>query len=278
MKKHPAEGAVTTIESEDELVARAVEAISQSQWIVGECAATWTRRYARGRTDADFGLLIGLSEDQVYQRRRVWEEFAEVAPRFAILKWSHFYTALGWDDFDECLQWAHDMRATVAEMKAWRRARRGEDLTAEAPDVDTERDPLVQFVPESPAWVQDPASFRSATRSPESGGGGMSGSDTVSVAGVARQVGAGEPGYTPFRRDALQPLKRVDPVAASNQLLTGDQPSMLQLVKRMTTTLERFVKAATPAHVRAYRELPESIRERFETAAVQFQEYVVELG
>ena len=57
--------------------------------------------------------MIGLSGDQVYQRRRVWEAFADVHQDYATLKWSHFYVALNWDDASECLQWANEMEATV---------------------------------------------------------------------------------------------------------------------------------------------------------------------
>ena len=125
-------------ESEAELVGRAQAALSNCSWTVGECAAHWTKRYAKGRTDADFGILIGLSGDQVYQRRRVAETFSDVKEEYKHLKWSHFYTALTWDDASECLRWADDMQATIAEMRAWRRAQRGEDLT-EAGDDDVVR-------------------------------------------------------------------------------------------------------------------------------------------
>jgi len=33
-------------ESEAQLVSRAQEAVSQCRWVVGECAAMWTERYA----------------------------------------------------------------------------------------------------------------------------------------------------------------------------------------------------------------------------------------
>ena len=70
-------------ESEDELISRAQVAVSQCNWSVGECAYKWTEKYARGRTDADFGVLVGLSPDQVFQRRRVWETFADVHAVYA---------------------------------------------------------------------------------------------------------------------------------------------------------------------------------------------------
>lgn len=42
-----------------------VEKIDDCKWQVGRLVHDWTRRFAKGRTDADFGLLVGLSEDQV---------------------------------------------------------------------------------------------------------------------------------------------------------------------------------------------------------------------
>ena len=122
--------------TEDELVYVAQEAVSRCNWVIGECAARWTERYAKGRTDADFGELVGLSGDQIYQRRRVWETFADVRDEYSELKWSHFYASVTWDDGAECLAWAREMGATVSEMKAWRRASRGEDLTQPAEDND----------------------------------------------------------------------------------------------------------------------------------------------
>lgn len=114
--------------NEQALIRAARSALTACNWQVGRCAHEWTQRFARGRTDADFGELIGLSGDQVCQRRRVWQVFGETGKcdTYQSLSWSHFYAALTWDDADTCLEWARDMEATVAEMKAWRRAQHGE--------------------------------------------------------------------------------------------------------------------------------------------------------
>ena len=77
--------AIPTAETEQELISTARHAISSCNWTVGECASRWTERYAKGRTDADFGLLVGLSGDQIYQRRRVWESFADVTDDYSEL-------------------------------------------------------------------------------------------------------------------------------------------------------------------------------------------------
>jgi hypothetical protein len=109
----PAKPLVVT-ETEQELVAQAQVAVSRCNWVVGECAAKWTQKYSKGRTDADFAAKVGLSTDQVYQRRRVWESFAGVRESFPSLKWSHFYAALNWEDAAECFAWTEENEATVA--------------------------------------------------------------------------------------------------------------------------------------------------------------------
>src|SRR5690242_10082837 len=195
-------------ETEEQLVGRAQDAVSQCRWVVGECASKWTERYARGRTDADFAVLIGITADQVYQRRRVWETFAGIRDEFASLKWSHFYAALTWDDARDCLSWAEETRSTVAEMRAWRRAQRGEDLS-----VDPVEEEAVRYVPAEPEFVHDAehADGSAAGSSSRSAGD----QERAVLAGVARQGGAGHEGkgqegkgqeggeeYAPFRTGA----------------------------------------------------------------------------
>lgn len=126
----PVAGIVREAElSEAQILANCRDDLSVCSWRVGKWASLWVRKYARGRTDADFAQQVGLSGDQVRQRRQVWETFADVRGEYTHLTFSHFYAALTWDDSTECLKWADEQQATVAEMKAWRRAMRGEDLT-----------------------------------------------------------------------------------------------------------------------------------------------------
>lgn len=130
-------GHVQSAKDEQELISLARSALSSCNWTIGECASEWVKLYARGRTDADFGTAVGLSADQIFQRRRCYEKFGATFSNFESLSWSHFYAALNWEDAPECLRWADDVHATVSEMKAWRRAQRGEDLTTAA-DPQTE--------------------------------------------------------------------------------------------------------------------------------------------
>lgn len=258
-------------ESEEQLVNIAQEAVSHCRWVVGECAAKWTQRYARGRTDADFAALIGLSGDQVYQRRRVWESFGRAKDEFKGLKWSHFYAALNWDDAQDCLHWAEEMAATVAEMRAWRRAQRGEDLTVDAEEES------IQYLPTSPEYVQDPSTFDpSGPRSePRSGGAGAGGERGAQLA-VARQAGAGDDdNYTPYRADAASPPPKGGHPERSGNAAPPVSPE--QLVRRMTSTLERCAKILTSDFRKEFRRLPAEVREKFLDAAAELQTQIAEL-
>lgn len=246
-------------ETEEQLIATAQEALSQCRWVVGECAAKWTARYARGRTDADFGALVGISGDQAYQRRRVWETFGSVREKYAALKWSHFYAALTWDDAADCLQWALDMEATVAEMRAWRRAQRGEDLSIDAPPEEA-----IRYLPEEPEAVQVPTDAEGdESRAPVRSGT----SGNASMPGVARQANADGDDYAPFRSDAGSP----PPVSGHAERPAGDALTGEQLAKRLAGTFERCAKMLTSEFCREFKRLPEPVRERFGKSVRELQ-------
>ena len=228
-------------ETEDELVLRAQQALSRCNWEIGVCGRV-TQRYARGRTDADFGALIGLSGDQVYQRRRVWATFSDVSDRYERLKWSHFYAALNWDDAAECLQWAEDMQATVAEMKAWRRAQHGEDLSSPADDADF-GDALssIEMLPVESSFVRDPDGISGPReRNGESRRSEARGSRHRHRA--ARESDAGE--YAPFGQGAR----------GSSPASTADRPdpSAETVLKRIVAALERCDASLTPDALEAF--------------------------
>jgi hypothetical protein len=242
------------VESETDLVTRAQSAISNCNWEVGECAAVWTKRFARGRTDADFAQLVGLSPDQVYQRRRVWETFGDVYGRYAALKWSHFYAAVAWDDAAECLQWAEDIGATVAEMKAWRRAQRGEDLSEPSEESGN-------WFPSDPVEVRAPDAARGGPGGPSSGTGARAGDAVPVAAGVARTADGDE--YAPFRDGA------VTPASSESKPIERPAPTVEQLVRRMTTALERCVAAMDGPFRKHFADVPIKDRRRFLKAIEQ---------
>lgn len=265
------------LESEEELITTAQQAISQCNWVVGECAAKWTERYAKGRTDTDFSALIGLSPDQVYQRRRVWETFSDVYADYNRLKWSHFYVALNWEDAPECLQWAEENEATVVEMKAWRRALRGEDLTTDADEQQTDMmsgDPGIAFVPDQLSTVQDPASFAqpalAGETSAELAGVQRAGSASETVQGVARETG--EKPYAPFNSGVVTPPRAVGEEPPKSTVPLSVQAE--QFLKKMTGTLNRMSKTLSPELIKVMKERSDEELEEFQTAYESFQEKV----
>lgn len=253
---------VSSAETESDLIVRAQVAVSRCNWEVGECAAVWTKRFSRGRTDGDFAELVGLSADQVYQRRRVWETFGDVNHNYGGLKWSHFYAAITWDDAAECLQWAQDIGATVAEMRAWRRAQRGEDLSTDA-DEET-----LGWLPTEPSEVRVPA----LSESTESGGRGESASRSSAApvaAGVARESGSGDD-YAPFRPDAMTPPREASASARP-------APTTEQVVRRLTSMLEKAAAAITDDFADEFASVADKDRKRFLKAVATLAEKVDDL-
>lgn len=247
-------------ESEEDLIQRAQEALNQCNWVIGECAATWTKRYARGRTDADFGARIGLSGDQIFQRRRVWETFSDVRHDYPRLKWSHFYAALNWDDASECLQWADEMQATIAEMKAWRRAQRGEDLTERPEDEEVYAESTVEYLSAKPDFVRAPddsyttggSSAASRERPP------WEEAESSTVSAAARETEGSEDAYAPFGAGA----RGNAPTAVADK----PQASVEQTYSRLASALERCDKALTPDILDHFEDVTPGTRKRFLTA------------
>lgn len=257
-------------ETEQELVERAQTAVSQSNWVVGECAAKWTKKYARGRTDADFGQLVGLSGDQVYQRRRVWETFADVDGDYVELKWSHFYVALNWDDAPECLQWAQENQASVAEMKAWRRAMHGEDLT-QPPTDDWGNELTIEIEQPQPTEVKDPDEFAGPGSKP-SGSGNTSPSEQNLVSAVARED------YSPFRKGAGSPPPKPSGSGESVAVLEKPKVQPEQALKKAVTALERANKGLTKEVLSCDGKAAEKLRKRLRTVVNDLAAKVAELA
>ncbi|QDU38401.1 hypothetical protein Mal4_27280 [Maioricimonas rarisocia] len=253
--------------TEEELVEKAQNALNQCNWVIGECAAQWTQRYAQGRTDADFGARIGLSGDQVYQRRRVWETFADVHDDYPKLKWSHFYAALNWDDAADCLQWANEIGATVAEMKAWRRAQHGEDLTIQGEEgepapFDSDMESPVEYLAPQTGMVRDPESFGGGEGGDagELVGAAAGSSNELTAAGHPRQIAesasASEEAYAPFSKGARGSAEGSDSEAKA-------APSAEQVIKRLASAIERCNTTLTPAIIERFPNLPPELQQRF---------------
>jgi hypothetical protein len=247
-----------TQQTEQDLIERAQDALNHCNWVIGECAAQWTKRYAKGRTDADFGAKIGLSGDQVYQRRRVWESFSDVHQEYAQLKWSHFYAALNWDEAAECLQWADEMQATVAEMKAWRRAQLGEDLNEQVEEEAPFAESAIEHLSPTEGFVRDPGDAITSGETPdERSGRTRESADSSTVAAAARGTADEQP-YSPFGKDARGPA----PTGAADK----PKKSSEAVLKSLAGALEKCDKALTPAVLEDWPSVAPELRKRFLTA------------
>ena len=254
--------------SEPALVSLAQQAVSRCNWVVGECASAWTQRYAKGRTDADFGLLVGLSGDQIYQRRRVWDAFHEEYEKFPELKWSHFYVAINWDDAVDCLHWAAENEATVAEMKAWRRAVRGEDLTEDAPPDAFAGDPAAMLMVPAAVEVRDFTEGDAPFDADESGG---------RAAARDQESGRAETAYAPYRKDAASVPGEQQPDVGSSS--GGNRElSPEQFLRRMTRALQRMTTSLNPQVLEELREAPYEVRAELTDALADFQATVAGLS
>lgn len=246
-----------TQETEEQLVSRAQLALSSCNWTIGECATLWTKRYAKGRTDAAFGEMVGISGDQAYQRRRVWETFGDVREEYTKLKWSHFYAAVTWDDAAACLAWAEEMEATVAEMRAWRRAQHGEDLSVagDAALDDAPFDSTGEYLSVETGIVRDPAEmgYEAAQRRAAVGGGVAVEDRPAMAASVARES---QGDYAPFGKGARGPA----PGEESGEVRAAAPTE--QIAKRVVSTLEKCNQALSPEILEDLGELPLALQQR----------------
>ena len=260
-------------ESEEQLISAARDAVSQCNWVVGECASKWTKKYARGRTDGDFGQMVGLSGDQIYQRRRVWENFGSTYNNYENLKWSFFYVALNWEDATKCLNWSDENEATVAEMRAWRRAQNGEDLFSEPEEEYSEwAAPLIMDTSNMPlSTVQDPAGFVPAGQGARAGTS-YEGSPAETMAAAARESGD----YAPFRSGAgaAAPGEQEAEIA----VLERPEPTADQVWKRVVSMLERLNKGLNKTVLKAYEKQPEKLQKRLAAAFGELQEKLGDLA
>ncbi len=258
-------------DSEEQLISVARDSVSQCNWVVGECAAKWTQKYARGRTDGDFGQMVGLSGDQIYQRRRVWEAFGTTYDNYTNLKWSFFYVALNWEDATKCLNWSDENEATVAEMRAWRRAQNGEDLFSEPEEEYSEwAAPLSMDTSGMPnSVVQDPAGFVPA------GEGGRAGMTYEGAAAETMTAAARESGdYAPFRSGAAAPAPGEQPAEVA--LLERPEATPDQVWKRAISMLERMNKGIDTKVLNAFEEQPEKLKKRLATAFGELHDKLAE--
>ena len=107
----------------ESFVSEAEQILAPTQWEIGRIASEC--KEVTGKTDAELGERIGLSRDQVQQRRSVWDRFGDDSDMYRNLKWSHFHAAMNWDDAAETLKTADRDDMTVAVMVRYHDLRHG---------------------------------------------------------------------------------------------------------------------------------------------------------
>ena len=161
--------------SESQIIESVRSECGSNNWRLGELAAQWTERWAKGRTDAAFVELVGdgygLSVDRVGRCRRVWIDFGELQldqdvslrQKFFELSWSHFDKARQFpEEFQtEALGWAIDNEASIQEMLAIMKLTHGQSI----PETVPTREEIQQASIESRPPVKSTAS-KSARQSP----------------------------------------------------------------------------------------------------------------
>jgi hypothetical protein len=90
---------------------------SETHWQQGEIIAIfaandlWTR-------DGDFAHVVGgVTAAYVRALRIVWDRFSDIRANYPSLHWSHFYTAIEWNDAHVWLRRADIDRLSPSEMK-----------------------------------------------------------------------------------------------------------------------------------------------------------------
>ncbi len=126
--------------------------VSTTNWEKGRIIQEW--RMALSSADAPaaeysdeaWSNRVGnVTGQHVGRLRRVFERFGPIAAEFSGLYWSHFQSALDWDDAEMWLEGAVQSRWSVAEMRRQRSETRGAaegrgsdgtDITGNSPDED----------------------------------------------------------------------------------------------------------------------------------------------
>ena len=135
--ENPDEIAGTTVaiieETSTEYLGRWNRLVSTTNWEKGRIIAEWRQRLieseapAQAYSDEVWSRTVGnVSGQHAGRLRRVWDRFSQVFGQFEGLYWSHFQTALDWDDAEMYLEGAKESGWSVAQMRAQRLEAMGE--------------------------------------------------------------------------------------------------------------------------------------------------------
>jgi hypothetical protein len=212
--------------------------------------------------------MVGLSGDQIFQRRRVWERFGSVYANFEGLKWSFFYVALTWDDAEDCLTWL--ARAMQRSPKCVHGdGHRGAKICLrnhrKAIPNGPRRLGLTHQKSPSAVWSILQNSFKVAWVTCAGLGGFRTGAATMDA--VARD--ATDSSYAPFRADAggTGPKADAPEPGARRAELTPEQ-----FWKRASSMLDKLSRALTPGLMKALPEQSDAVQEKLREAIRELSE------
>lgn len=116
-----------TIAASDEFIGEWNDLVSTTNWDKGRVIADWRDSLEKEgaplteRSDEAWVQLVGFVTSQhVGRLRRVHQRFGELREEYSGLYWSHFQTALDWEDAEMWLEGAIQNRWSVAKMRAAR--------------------------------------------------------------------------------------------------------------------------------------------------------------
>jgi len=112
------------VETSIEYIGRWNHLVSTTNWEKGRIIVEWRQALEQaeapvaGCTDEAWAEQVGgVTPQHVGRLRRVYERFADVCQQYPGLYWSHFYTALDWNDAEMWLEGAVQNGWSISQMR-----------------------------------------------------------------------------------------------------------------------------------------------------------------
>ena len=112
------------VETSIEYIGRWNHLVSTTNWEKGRIIVQWRQALEQaqapvaGRTDEAWAEQVGgVTPQHVGRLRRVYERFADVCQQYPGLYWSHFHTALDWNDAEMWLEGAVQNGWSISQMR-----------------------------------------------------------------------------------------------------------------------------------------------------------------
>ena len=132
-----------TLEASTGFVGQWQQLVSTTNWEKGQIICQWRTALKNSGSpvtqysDEAWAQMVGdVTGQHVGRLRRTYERFGEVASEYEGLYWSHFQTALDWQDAEMWLEGALQNKWSVAQMRAkrWETVGDGQPAPEETPE------------------------------------------------------------------------------------------------------------------------------------------------